>query len=393
MKILLISQFLSTTRGGGEYVFSEIANSMSERGHQVFVITNRVEKEDYSKFHDNVRLIFASSLPFKAGYAPSFCENFRFLFHAIKKGLSLIRKEKIQLIHSNNFSPSFAGSILSTLTKIPHIICIHDVFSYCDKEHWKKSAQQPNVSKINAFLGPHFENTIIKLSHDLIHTVSEASRDDLIKLGAKKPIRVIHNSVKNSSISGIKINSSQFVYVGRLIFYKNVKTILHALTIVKQSNPEIQFLVLGDGPDKTNLMNLTRELHLEDNVKFKGFVSQNKKEEAISSSLAMVFPSTCEGFGIVMLESFLCSKPVLVSDVRPMNEIVTHEKDGIVIPAYDKQKWAKSMIRLMKNQEIAQQMGQEGKKKLEFIFNYDSMLAKVESMYQEVISKDKKKIK
>ena len=84
--------------------------------------------------------------------------------------------------------------------------------------------------------------------------------------------------------------------------------------------------------------------------------------------------------------------PVLLYDVRPMNEIVTHEKDGIVIPAYDKQKWAKSMIRLMKNQEIAQQMGQEGKKKLEFIFNYDSMLAKVESMYQEVISKDKIKI-
>ena len=200
MKVLLISQFLSATRGGGESVFSDIANGISEKGHKVFVITNRIEKEDYTKFHNNVKLIFISSLPHVAGYAPSLGEDFRFIFTAIRKGFSLIRKEKIQLIHSNNFSPSLAGSILSSLTKVPHIICIHDVFSYCEKDYWKKSSQQPKVSKINAILGPLFENMIIKLSHKLIHTVSDASRDDLIKLGAKKPIRVIHNSIKNKTI-------------------------------------------------------------------------------------------------------------------------------------------------------------------------------------------------
>ncbi len=392
MKVLLKSQFLSATRGGGESVFSDIANGISEKGHKVFVITNRIEKEDYTKFHNNVKLIFISTLPHVAGYAPSLGEDFGFIFNAIKKGFSLIRKEKIQLIHSNNFSPSFVGSILSSLTKVPHNICVHDVFSDCEKDYWKKSSQQPKVSKINAILGPLFENMIIKLSHNLIHTVSDASRDDLIKLGAKKPIRVIHNSIKNKTISDFKVNPYQFVFIGRLIFYKNVNTVIRALNIVKQSYPEIQLILLGDGPDKANLMKLTNDLRLEDNVKFEGFVSQNKKEELISSSLATVFPSTCEGFGLVMLESFLFSKPVLVSDVRPMNEIVSHEKDGIVIPAYDEKKWAESMIQLMKNPENAKKMGITGKMKLESIFDYCSMLDKVESMYQEVISKDKTQI-
>jgi len=389
LKVLLISQFLSATRGGGESIFSDIANGISEKGHKVFVITNRIEKEDYTKFHNNVKLIFISSLPYVAGYAPSLGEDFGFIFKAIKKGFSLIRKEKIQLIHSNNFSPSFAGSILSSLTKVPHIICIHDVFSYCEKDYWKKSSKQPKVSKINAILGPIFENMIIKLSHNLIHTVSDASRDDLIKLGAKKPIRVIHNAIKNKTISDFKVNPYQFVYVGRLIFYKNIKTVIHAIAIIKQSIPEIQFLVIGDGPYKSNLRNLVKHLHLEDNVKFEGFVSQTKKDELISSSLATVFPSTCEGFGLVMLESFLFNKPVLVSDVRPMNEIVSHEKDGVVIPAYDEKKWAESMIRLIKNPETTKQMGKEGKKKLQTNFNFDSMLDKVELMYQEAISKNK----
>ena len=127
----------------------------------------------------------------------------------------------------------------------------------------------------------------------------------------------------------------------------------------------------------------------KDNVTFEGFVSQNKKEELISSSLATVFPSTCEGFGLVMLESFQFAKPVLVSNVRPMNEIVSHEKDGIVIPSYDEKKWAEAIIRLIKNQEFAKHMGEEGKKKLESIFDYDSMVGKIESMYQEAVSKEK----
>ena len=390
MKVLLISQFLSSTRGGGESVFSQIANGISEKGHKVFVITNKVENEDYTKFHDNVKLIFISSVPHIAGYAPSLGENIKFIIQAIKKGFSLIRKEKIQLIHSNNFSPSFVGSILSSLTKVPHIICVHDVFSYCEKDYWKKSSKQPKVSKINAILGPLFEHMIIKLSHNLIHTVSDASRDDLIKLGAKKPIKVIHNAIKNKIVSDFKVNPYQFVFIGRLIFYKNVKTVIRALTIVKQSYPEIQFIVIGDGPDKSNLIKLTKDLHLEENVTFEGFVSQNKKEELISSSLATVFPSTCEGFGLVMLESFQFAKPVLVSNVRPMNEIVSHEKDGIVVPAYDEKKWAEAMIRLMKNPKTAKQMGEEGKKKLQSNFDFDSMLDKVESMYQEAVSKDKK---
>jgi len=233
---------------------------------------------------------------------------------------------------------------------------------------------------------------IIKLSHNLIHTVSDASRDDLIKLGAKKPIKVIHNAIKNKEVTDFKINPYQLIFIGRLIFYKNVKTIIRALTIVKQLYPEVRFIVLGDGPDKSNLMKITKDLRLEDNITFEGFVHQNKKDELISSSLATVFPSTCEGFGLVILESFQFRKPVLVSDLRPMNEIVSHERDGIVIPAYDEKKWAEAMIRLMKNPETAKHMGEEGKKKLQSNFNYGSMLDKVESMYQEVISKDETKI-
>jgi len=323
MKILLLTQFLSTTRGGGEYVFSEIANEMAKKGNEVWVITHNVEGENYSSFHKNVKIIFVSSVKYEGGLPPTFKKNFQFVASAVIKGLKLIKKEKIDLIHSNNFSPALAGSILSSLLHVPHIICVHDVFSYCGKNYWKRWASQQNVSKIHAFLGPRFEKMIPKLSHVLTHTVSESSKDDILKLGEKKPIKVIHNAIKTKSTLEAKLNPNQFVYVGRLVFYKNLETVIHAASLVKKVNPMIRLLIVGNGPQKSKLENLVKELNVEENVLFLGFVSESKKNESIVSSLAMVFPSVCEGFGLVILESFLQKRPVLVSDVRPLNEIIS----------------------------------------------------------------------
>jgi len=144
-------------------------------------------------------------------------------------------------------------------------------------------------------------------------------------------------------------------------------------------------LIVGNGPQKSKLENLVKELNVEENVLFLGFVSESKKNESIASSLAMVFPSVCEGFGLVILESFLQKRPVLVSDVRPLNEIISDKKDGIVVPPFDSEKWAEAMISLIENQESASKMGLEGNRKLGTEYNQSSMMNKVEEMYQEVL--------
>ena len=113
----MISQFLSTTRGGGEYMFTEIANLLAQRGHQVWIITHKIKNKDYTKFNPNLKIIFVSSIKHQGGLPPSISKNMRFIFESLWKGFILIRKEKIELIHSNNFSPALTSSILSSLTK------------------------------------------------------------------------------------------------------------------------------------------------------------------------------------------------------------------------------------------------------------------------------------
>jgi len=124
MNILLLSQFFSTSRGGGEYVFQLIAKKLVENNHKVWVITNKIRGEEYDEFK-NIKIKFVPPIiTYKAGLPSGFSENIRYVYNAITEGRKIIKKEQIDLIHSNNFSPALAGSILSSITSKPHITTI-----------------------------------------------------------------------------------------------------------------------------------------------------------------------------------------------------------------------------------------------------------------------------
>lgn len=363
-----------------------MANGLASKGHNVWIITHKIENEDYTHFHKNVKILFVSKIKYEGGLPPSFKDNINFVLQVIQKGLQLIGKERIELIHSNNFSPALAGSILSLLTHKPHITTIHDVFSLCGKKFWKMWGKQGNISRLNVFLAPFFEKMTIKLRHDAIHTVSEATKDDLTEFGTIRPIYVIPNSIEINNIEKTSVHLFQFVYLGRLVFYKNLEVVIRAIQIAKKSFPGITLIIAGGGPHKATLEKLVVDLKLQDSIKFVGFVSNDDKMRLLSTSQALVFPSLCEGFGLVILESFSCGRPVMVSNIRPLSDIIDDKKDGLVIDANDEKKWAEAMISLIQYPENATNMGLQGKKKLEQKFRKEEMINKIEFMYHDVIS-------
>ena len=385
MKILLLSQFFSSTRGGGEYFIHLIAKKLAENDHKVWIITNKIVGENYETI-PNVTLIFVPpTLEYKGGMPPSFSDNLRYAFNTIRVGKKIIKKEKIDIIHSNNFAPALAGSLLSSFTSCHHITTVHDVFSLCGKDYWKLWGKQTGVSKINVFLAPFFEKLLRKLRYDCIHTVSETSKDDLIQFGIRKPIYVVHNSVDElKSLTSVEVNPYQLIYVGRLIFYKNLEVVLKAINIAKKIEPRIKLVIVGSGPHKENIEKLSRKLGLESNLEFKGYVDADEKENLIATSSAMVFPSLCEGFGIVILEAFAQKKPVLVSKIKPMSDIIAHEKTGFVIDPHDEKEWANYILTTAKNPTQIAKMGEHGNQLLTRKYNQEILYQEIIKMYKEI---------
>ncbi len=385
MNILILSQFLSTTKGGGEYVFSHIAKKLVENNHKVWVVTNKISGDDYNEFK-NIKIKFVPpTIKYKAGLPSSFSDNIRYVYNTITQGRKIIKKEQIDLIHSNNFSPALAGSILSSITSKPHITTVHDIFSLGGKEFWKKWSKQNDVSKINTFLAPHFEKLMKHFKYFCIHTVSEATRDDLLKFGVKKPIYVIPNAIEYIENIEEKINPFQFIFVGRLVFYKNLELIINAINIARKNEPKIKLIIVGDGPNKKSLQDLTKKLKLEDAIKFKGYVASDEKIRLIAESNALLFPSLFEGFGLVILEAFSQKKPVLVSNVRPMSDIVSNGENGYVLDPHDETKWALVLEELIENPDKGIKFGIHGNKILKQKYTLENLYEKIFKMYNDAL--------
>lgn len=384
MKILVLSQFFSTTRGGGEYLFSLIAKKLAENNHQVFVITNKVDGEKYDS-QKNLQVVFVPPTLKHDKILPSFSDNITYAINAIIKGLKIIKKEKIDIINSNNFSPALAGSVLSSLTSIPHITTIHDIFSLYGKDFQRQWKKQSDTSKLNVMLTPFFEKLVTNLKHNCVHTVSETTKDDLVKLGEKKPIHVIHNSVDIRKIYEIS-NPFQLIYVGRLLFYKNLEVAIKAINIAKDSERRIKLVIVGNGPHKKTLEELVQRLELQQQVEFKGYLDEHEKTRLIASSHALVFPSLCEGFGLVILEAFAQERPVLVSNVRPMSDIVIHNITGYVLDPHDEKTWADHFLKIINNKEKTEKMGKAGNELLKSKYNQEIMYQNIMKVYNSVMA-------
>jgi len=98
----------------------------------------------------------------------------------------------------------------------------------------------------------------------------------------------------------------------------------------------------------------------------------------------MLFPSLCEGFGLVILEAFSQNKPVLVSNLKPMSDIISNGETGFILNSKDAELWAKNIIHLSKDTEMSQKMGRNGNDLLKTKYNQDKMYQEIIKMYKDV---------
>jgi len=362
-----------------------MVTKLAENNHQVWIITNKIKGEDYPT-HKNIQIIFVPPvLKYQGGLPPSIKDNMQYLINTVKVGRKVIKENNIEIIHSNNFTPALTGGFLSFLTSKKHITSVWDIFTLCGCDYWKKWVSQTEVSKINQFIGPIFEKLVLKTRCHGIHTISDASKDDLIKFGAKKPIYNIPPTIEEIKETNITQNNNQFIYVGRLVFYKNVEILIKAINIVRKQEDKIKLVIVGGGPQLEKIQDMVKKLNLEENITIKGYVTSKEKIKLISQSNTMLFPSKCEGFGLVILEAFSQNKTVIVSDIPPMSDIISHKETGFVLNPNDENIWAEHILRLVKNPQESQIMGKNGNQILKEKYNQKLFYEGIIKMYYDVL--------
>lgn len=384
MNIVYVSQWFSSSGGGGEVLFMQFASGMAEHGHNVHIISHRL-----ANFKDddigNVKIYRVK--PLLSNFPPSYFQNVMFILSATWLGLRIIKREKIDVIHVNNFTPIIVGTILSKLCKVPLVKTIHVVFS-ATPNYWNNWSKQLNVSRFTSKVGPLFEKLTIKLPANIIHTVSNSTKLDLIKNNAKSKIMVIPNLVNLTFYdkwSEKKIYDDSVLFVGRLAFNKNLNTVISSFEKVIKKLPHAKLVVIGDGPMLEEWKKMACDVGLKDKIIFTEFIPVTQKMDFLSKCSALVLPSITEGLPTVVLESFAMSTPVILSDILPHRDIVKDGVDGFLVAGNDIDKWAEKIIYLLSNKDICRKMGKMGRIKVEKEFSDQIVLNRMESLYSSLI--------
>lgn len=388
MNILYITQWYGSAGGGGEVVFHNFANGMTKRGHRVDVICAKTINLGE---HTDKSITIHTIEPVLEAPPPSLTQNARYIFNAVKKGYCVIKQKNIEVIHANNLASVLAGSMLSKISRKPLVVTIHDIFTTSSPEHWKHwTAQDNRISRMTPSIAPLIEKITVKAPSSVIHTVSSASKDDLIKFGAKaSKIQIIPNGLDTTNYylhSMSQIEYQNFIlFVGRLVFYKNLEVVITSFVEVVRSVPSSKLVVVGDGPMLAKWQKMASELGLINSVIFTGRVPEDKKIELLSKCCALVLPSFVEGFGLVILESFAMEKPVLVANVKPLSEIISDGVDGFMLPPDNPITWSEKIRYLLTNKEICVRMGRKGREKLEERYDSEHILYDMESLYLSLL--------
>lgn len=217
-------------------------------------------------------------------------------------------------------------SYLSLSSKYPDLIVIHDL----NFEHFPKNMPRLN-SKYYRYFTPKFAKKAKGIA-----TVSEFSKNDIVKNYGIDPdkIDVVYNGsgekfkpvsevVKQETKQQFSNGSDYFVFVGALNPRKNLSNIFEAFDSFKAMNQtNIKFVVVGEKMYWSGDIRSTYEkMKYSADVIFTGRLEPEELYKVIGSSIALVFPSLFEGFGIPIIEAFNAEVPVITSNVTSMPEI------------------------------------------------------------------------
>jgi spore coat protein SA len=187
------------------------------------------------------------------------------------------------------------------------------------------------------------------------------------------------NLRKRNGIQG----SFVFAFAGRMIPRKGIPVLLRALSLVRKSTPNVKLVLAGRGKSgyMSSLKKKVKNLHLS--AKFIGYKSHRSMHEVYWMADCLVCPSQKhEAFGLVNVEAMATGIPVIASKIGGMEEIIRHDKNGLLIDNYkNANAFAAAMIRLAGNRSYSRSLGKQARSDMQHQFSWTNTAKSLSELY------------
>ena len=312
MKILFVLENYYPNVGGVETLFKNLIESLAEKGHQITIMTTRLDPSHPLK--EELPNITIYRYPFRNRYAFTFLALFPMLKHI----------SSVDLVHTTSYNAAFPAFIASKLRGKKVIITFHEVWGSL----WYKL---PFMSAFTRLGHSVFERVLLKFSFDKVVAVSESTAEKLIEYGIRsKDIEIIHNGINYDEWKPIETKNPDkpftYTYYGRLGISKGLNLLIKAADIIRMNHPESRFkMIIPRVPEALykHVLSLIEQKELSSHIEMHHELPKDKLIEEICSSDCVVIPSYSEGFCFAAVETSALNIPIVSSNQTALKETVT----------------------------------------------------------------------
>ena len=412
MKILIVNKFFRIVGGSDTYCFN-LADALKQAGHEVVFFSMRdsrnwpdktedlfVENIDYNTTDPVKKLKYAAKYPYSLA--------------AKRKIEKLLDREKPDVVHLNHIHHQITLSVVSEIKKrnIPMVFVMHDVICACPNYMMLSHGQV-----CEKCLGGHFSHCIRErcVKDSLFKSVLAAAeqwnyyrmgvyndidayiapsafvRDKVGSSGfTSRPIYHFKNLLPMDTVYGKTVEREDYIlYFGRLSREKGLPTLLRAVSLMEQKK---RLYVAGTGDLRPMLEQFVAENHLEDRVRFLGFLSGEELESTIRRARCVVLASEWyENGPYAIAEASACGTPCIVSNLGGLPEAVEDGVNGYVCQAGNAGDLAQKMDRIFTlSPEEYEAMCQAAVEKAKRDYNAQAYLDKLLALYTELLEQKRR---
>lgn len=156
-----------------------------------------------------------------------------------------------------------------------------------------------------------------------------------------------------------------FVFLGWLVASKGVNELLTAFEgVSRHSGGQCRLLLCGHGDELDRLKGRVREMSLESQVEFRGWVDLNGKLQALDEADVLILPSYTEGLPNTLLEAMAANVPCISTPVGGIPSLIDDEVNGLLVPPRDAAALESAMMRLMADPNLAAELAKEGEERV-----------------------------
>lgn len=395
MNILVLTSSFPRFKGDvwGPWIL-DYCQELSKQGEHVFVLVpHTADTKKYSNFDSVSVHRFSYWIPNRQVLAqpPGIMINLKkykiakfqiipYLFFNLFHGINLIKKYQIDIIFCQWVIPSgFIGLLIKKITKKPVIVSAQGAEFYLPKNR----------------IFNHFLRYVLR-NIDLLIPVSHHMKKLAYNYSKKvKCMEILPNAVDTEkfkpltnnefTFSGIDLKYKKILTARRLVLEKRVDLLIKSFHKLLEYNTNLQLIIAGDGPEKENLINLTKKLKISKKVLFLGFISHDRLNSLYNIADVYVLTSEQEGLSLSLLEALATTVPVISTNIVGNPEVIIHEETGLLFEPGKADQLVNNLKYVLDNPDKAKEMGNNARKYIISNYSTNKIVKKLRNYFFQIL--------